>query len=63
MLGATLAILMFLSIIPTSALAQSQSTSGKTADEWEFTLAPYLLLPWMNGKTAIKGNEVREAGY
>jgi hypothetical protein len=58
MVGATLAALVLLSVITSPALAQSQRRSGKSADEWTFTLAPYLMLPWMNGTTAIRGQEL-----
>jgi hypothetical protein len=55
--GVILMALVLLSIIAPAALAQSPGSSGKGSDEWKFTLAPYLLLPWMNGKVAIAGLE------
>jgi len=58
MLGFTLSVLMLLTIVASPALAQSQSSGGKSPDDWKFTLAPYLMLPWMNGTTAVRGQEV-----
>jgi len=34
-----------------------QTASG-SSDEWKFRLVPYLVLPWMDGKTAVRGYEV-----
>ncbi len=53
----SLATLVFLSINTSLALAQSQSSSEKSPDQWNFTLAPYLIVPWMDGKTAVRGQE------
>jgi len=55
---AALAVLLLLAAATSPTLAQSQGTSGKSPDEWKFTLAPYLMLPWMNGTTAVRGHEV-----
>jgi hypothetical protein len=33
-------------------------TAGGSNDEWKFKLVPYLVLPWMDGKTAVRGREV-----
>jgi hypothetical protein len=57
MLGAILLVLISLSIIVSTAFAQSPSGTGKNSDEWKFTLAPYLMLPWMDGKAAVRGLE------
>ena len=57
MLGAILTNLVLLSVITSPVLAQSQG-SGKSSDEWKFTLAPYLLFPRMDGTTAIRGREL-----
>jgi hypothetical protein len=57
MLGAILTNLVLLSVITSPVLAQSQG-SGKSSDEWKFTLAPYLLFPRMDGTTAIRGQEL-----
>jgi hypothetical protein len=57
-LGAALASLVFLPITTSPLLAQSQSSNAKNSDEWSITLAPYLLLPWMDGTTAVKGQQV-----
>ena len=57
-LGAILTTLVFLSILTSPALAQSPGSAGKSSDEWKFTLAPYLILPYMNGTTAVRGREV-----
>ena len=54
---AILTTLVFLSIITSPALAQSPGSSGASSDKWEFTAAPYVMLPWMNGKVAIGGSE------
>jgi hypothetical protein len=56
-LGATLGAAMMLTLVASPALAQSPS-SGSGSREWKFTLAPYLMLPWMNGTTAVRGREV-----
>jgi hypothetical protein len=56
-LGAILITLVFLSIITSPALAQSPGSTGASSDEWKFTAAPYVLLPWINGKVAIGGLE------
>ncbi|NWG75447.1 MAG: hypothetical protein HXY24_12695 [Rubrivivax sp.] len=50
-----MAAFVLLSIIPSAALAQAQSTNS---DAWQFTLSPYLLFPRMDGKTAVNGREV-----
>ena len=55
---AALATLVLLAVATSPALAQSQSSGGKSPDDWKFTLAPYLMLPWMNGTTAVRGQEV-----
>jgi hypothetical protein len=55
--GAVLAILVFLSVMTSPALAQSTGGSGKSIDEWGFTMAPYMMLPWMNGTVAVKGRD------
>lgn len=52
------AVLLMLSVAVFPSLAQSQGGSGTSSDEWKFTLAPYLMVPWMDGKTAVKGREV-----
>ncbi len=57
-MGAILATLVLMSVIPSPAFAQSPSSSGTSSDEWKFTLAPYLLFARMDGKTAIRGNEI-----
>ncbi len=50
-------IIALLAVLAAPALAQSQGGAAKT-DEWQFTVAPYLILPWMNGTTAVKGYEL-----
>ena len=52
------AILLLMSIAAPHLLAQPQSSSGTNSDEWKFTVAPYLMLPWMDGTTAVRGREV-----
>lgn len=49
---------LLLSTIASPLLAQSPSNSGKDSNEWKYTLSPYLMLPWMDGKTAVRGREV-----
>ena len=49
---------MLLTVTASSSLAQSPGSGGKGPDEWQFTLAPYLMVPWMNGETAVRGKEV-----
>jgi hypothetical protein len=56
-LGTFLAIVILLSIITSPVLAQSASTSGASSDKWKFTAAPYLMIPWMDGKAAVRGRE------
>ncbi len=58
MLHAALAVPMLLALTTSAMFAQSQSRSGKSPDDWKFTLAPYLMLPWMDGTTAVRGHEV-----
>jgi hypothetical protein len=55
--GITLGALMLLTIVVSPALAQSPGGSGTSPDEWKFTLAPYLLIPWMDGKATVRGRE------
>jgi hypothetical protein len=50
--------LALLAIAPCALAGQTQPASGATPDEWRFTVAPYLMLPWMDGKTAVRGVEV-----
>jgi hypothetical protein len=57
-LSGVLGALIILSLIASPALAQSQGSGGKSPDQWQFTLAPYLMLPWMNGTTAVRGHEL-----
>jgi len=52
------AVLLILSAAVSPLPAQPQSVSGTSSDEWKYTLAPYLMLPWMDGKTAVRGREV-----
>jgi hypothetical protein len=56
MLSSGLAVIALLAILGAPALARAQSSGGQ--DKWQFTLAPYLILPWMDGKTAVKGREL-----
>jgi len=56
---AVLAIFVLVAIIPSPLAAQSQSGSGKGADEWQYTITPYLMIPWMNGDAAVKGQDVK----
>ena len=58
MLSAFLTSIIVLSILAPPALAQSPGSSGTNSDEWKFTLAPYMLLPWMDGATAVRGHEL-----
>jgi hypothetical protein len=37
----------------------AQGGGGKNAEDWQFTVAPYMMFPWMNGTTAIRGHEVK----
>ena len=52
------AVLLILSAAVSLLPAQPQSVSGASSDEWKYTLSPYLMLPWMDGKTAVRGREV-----
>jgi hypothetical protein len=33
-------------------------TMGQNDDGWKFKFVPYLIFPWMDGKTALRGQEV-----
>ena len=44
-----------LSLAPSIAIAQDSTDSSK---KWEFTVAPYILLPNMRGETTIRGQSV-----
>lgn len=51
--------LSLLFLIASSRLcAQSQNAASPDPGKWQVTLSPYLMLPWMNGTTAVRGNEV-----
>ena len=56
MTGALLIFLGAFATLTSPALAQSQG--GKGPDDWKFTAAPYLMIPWMNGTAAARGHEV-----
>ena len=58
MTNVAVATVVLLAITLPPALAQSQGSGGKSADQWQFTLAPYLMFPWMNGTTAVRGHEL-----
>jgi len=55
--GVALGVLVLLTMVASPALAQSPSSSGTNSDEWKFTLAPYLLIPWMDGTAAVRGRD------
>jgi len=55
---AALAVLLLLAAATSPTLAQSPGSSGTNSDGWKFTLAPYLMLPWMDGTTAVRGHEL-----
>jgi hypothetical protein len=57
MLGAILVTLVLLSVTAAPALSQSPGSSGTDLDEWKFTLAPYLMMPWMDGTVAVRGQD------
>ena len=57
MLGVVLMVPISLLIIASAAFAQSPGGTGKSSDEWTFTAAPYLLIPWMDGKVAVRGRD------
>jgi hypothetical protein len=54
---AVLATFVLLSAMTSTALAQSPGDTGKSPDEWKFTLAPYLMIPWMDGTVAVGGRD------
>jgi hypothetical protein len=56
-IGSILAIFVFLPSATSPVLAQSTSSAGKNSDEWKFTLAPYLMIPWMDGTVAVRGRD------
>ncbi len=55
--SALTALLLSAFLLP--AWAQSPGSGGKSSDQWQYTVAPYILLPWMNGTTAVKNQEVK----
>jgi hypothetical protein len=57
MLGAILMTVLCMSMLISPSLAQS-SGSGTKSDDWNYTLAPYLMIPWMDGTAAVRGHEV-----
>jgi hypothetical protein len=56
-LGVAVMVLISLSVITSAAFAQSPGSTGRSSDAWTFTAAPYLLIPWMDGKVAIRGRD------
>jgi hypothetical protein len=56
--GTVLGALVLLAALASPASAQSQS-AATGSHEWRFSLAPYFMLPWMNGTTAVGGHEVK----
>lgn len=52
------ALILLLAMTASPLLAQSQR-SGASSDQWKITVAPYLMLPWMDGTAAVKGREVK----
>jgi len=56
--GATLATVVLVSLAASPLPGQSQRSTGPSPDQWKFTVAPYLMAPWMDGKTAVRGHEV-----
>jgi hypothetical protein len=56
--AAARATLLVLAISGAPSFAQSQAGGGKSPDQWQFTVAPYLMMPWEDGTTAVKGQEV-----
>jgi hypothetical protein len=53
-----LAAMTGLMIVPALAYGQSQD-AGKGEDQWKFTMAPYLMVPWMDGTAALRGQEIK----
>ncbi len=49
--------ILLLPIAAFPLLAKSQ-TSRASSDQWEITVAPYLMLTWMDGTAAVRGREV-----
>ena len=49
-------LMFFLGISTVSA--QSPSSSGAGSDRWEYVVSPYMLLPFMDGTSAVRGLEV-----
>jgi hypothetical protein len=58
LLGGPLVALLLLSLPTSPLLAQSPSSGGAGSDGWQFTVAPYLLIPWMDGDTTVRGLSV-----
>jgi hypothetical protein len=50
-------MILLLPIAAFPLLAHPQS-SGASSDQWKITVAPYLMLPWMDGTAAVRGREV-----
>lgn len=53
--GTALVVLALLAIASSPALAQSSDSAGNASDKWKITLAPYLMIPWMDGQVAARG--------
>ncbi len=55
--GSLLLVILLLSSMATPVLADPQGSAGTSSDGWKFTAAPYLLIPWMDGKVAVRGRD------
>src|SRR5512137_179230 len=55
--GFVLLGIWLLSSMATPVMAEPQGSAGTSSGGWQFTAAPYLLIPWMNGKVAVRGTD------
>jgi hypothetical protein len=55
--GTRISLLCMMAVV-ISAPAVYGQTGASTSDEWKFKVAPYLVLPWMDGKAAVRGKQV-----
>ena len=49
---------LFLSPIGFGQTGTQDRSQDQDQDGWQFTVAPYLIFPWMDGKLAVRGREI-----
>jgi hypothetical protein len=48
----------YLVVFSSILTGNAQNTTNQSQDDWQFTLAPYLVFPYMNGEMGVLGQEV-----